>query len=71
MVRFLEQGTFKICFVFKNGYRVTAIIPDDGYKDLIKSEGIDVLLVQKNIRGKGIYKKFTYIISLIKNISKE
>ena len=41
-------------------YDVTAIIPDDGFLEKIKSYGINVIAVSKNIRGPGLINKLTY-----------
>lgn len=48
------------------GFEVYAIIPDDGFLEEIKSHGINVIAVSKNIRGSGIKNKITYANSLIK-----
>lgn len=49
-----------------SGYSVTAIIPDDGFLEKIKSNGISVISVSNNIRGPGILNKLTYVKDLIK-----
>jgi glycosyltransferase involved in cell wall biosynthesis len=48
------------------GYSVTAIIPNDGFLEKIKSNGINVISVSNNIRGPGIFNKLIYVKNLIK-----
>jgi glycosyltransferase involved in cell wall biosynthesis len=48
-----------------SGYSVTAIIPNDGFLEKIKSNGISVISVSNNIRGPGILNKLTYAKDLI------
>ena len=47
------------------GYEVSAIVPDDGSLKKIKSHGINVLAVSKNIRGSGLKNKLIYAVDLI------
>ena len=49
-----------------SGYIVTAIIPDDGFLEKIKSQGINIIAVSNNIRGTGILNKLTYANDLMK-----
>lgn len=49
-----------------SGYIVTAIIPDDGFLEKIKSQGINIIEVSNNIRGTGILNKLTYAKDLMK-----
>ena len=49
----------------KLGYSVTAIIPNDGFLEKIKSHGINVINVGDNIRGPGICNKLLYVKNLI------
>ena len=51
-------------YLEKLGYSVTAIIPDDGFLEIIKSYGINVIAVGDNIRGPGIFNKLTYVKNL-------
>ncbi|MDA9356673.1 glycosyltransferase [Flavobacteriaceae bacterium] len=48
------------------GHKVYAIVPDDGFLDKIKSQGIDIIAVSNNIRGTGILNKLIYARDLIK-----
>jgi glycosyltransferase involved in cell wall biosynthesis len=48
------------------GYIVTAILPNDGFTEKIKSQGINVITVSNNIRGSGILNKLIYARDLIK-----
>ena len=50
------------------GYDVYAIVPDDGFLEKIKSNGINVIAVSNNIRGPGIKNKLIYARDLIKII---
>lgn len=57
-------------YLKNNGVAVTAIIPKDGHKLLIEEQGIRVIEVGVNIRGKGVQKKIDYALKL-KGILKE
>ncbi|MDB4603786.1 glycosyltransferase [bacterium] len=48
------------------GCSVTAIVPDDGYVEKIRSLNVKVISVSDNIRGSGILNKIVYAIDLIK-----
>lgn len=52
------------------GIDVTAIVPKDGHREIIKSKGVRVIEVGANIRGKGIHAKLDFANQL-KNILKE
>ena len=57
-------------FLMSKGCEVTAIVPDDGYKEKIEESGIYVILTKQNIRGKGFtqYIQFTYdLYSILRN----
>lgn len=47
------------------GYEVSAIVPDDGFLEKIKSCGINVILVSNNIRGYGVLNKLIFAKHLI------
>jgi glycosyltransferase involved in cell wall biosynthesis len=47
-------------FLQKNGVDVIAIIPQDGHYEIINNQGIRVIEVGANIRGKGIANKINY-----------
>tara|TARA_B110000027_G_scaffold132562_1_gene158969 strand:+ start:266 stop:538 length:273 start_codon:yes stop_codon:yes gene_type:complete len=54
-------------FLKENNFEVTAIVPDDGFVDKIKDEGINVIPFQSNIRGLGLSNKVRFALDL-KNI---
>ncbi|WP_264566692.1 glycosyltransferase [Flavobacterium sp. N3904] len=51
-------------FLKENGIEVTAIIPQDGHREVIVRQGIRVIEVGANIRGNGIANKINYAIQL-------
>lgn len=51
-------------FLKENGIEVTAIIPQDGCRDVIVGKGIRVIEVGGNIRGNGVANKINYAIKL-------
>jgi glycosyltransferase involved in cell wall biosynthesis len=51
-------------FLVSKGLDVTAIVPDDGYVDKIKSAGINVLPVVQNVRGRSLSNILKYTIEL-------
>lgn len=51
-------------FLISKGCEVTAIVPDDGFVEKIKSEGIKVIAVNNNLRERSIVNIFNYIKSL-------
>lgn len=51
-------------FLKENGAEVTAIIPQDGCREVIEKQGIRVIEVGANIRGNGIINKIKYAIKL-------
>ena len=57
-------------FLKENGIGVTAIIPKDGHREMIESQGIKTIEVGVNIRGKGLMNKLQYAKKL-KQILKE
>lgn len=54
-------------FLKKNNFEVTAIVPDDGFVDKIRKEGINVISFHSNIRGPGLSNKVRFALDL-KNI---
>ena len=57
-------------FLMDKGFDVTAIVPDDGYKEKIQETGISVILTKQNIRGKGFIQhlQFAYdLYSILRN----
>ena len=57
-------------FLKDNGIEVIAIIPNDGYCEIIEAQGIKTIEVGVNIRGKGVLNKLQYAKKL-KQILKE
>lgn len=51
-------------YLKNKGVSVTAIIPNDGYVDVIEKQGIRVISVNSNIRSKGALVKLNYAIKL-------
>jgi glycosyltransferase involved in cell wall biosynthesis len=51
-------------FLKENGVEVTAIIPQDGCREIIEKQGIRVIEVGANIRGNGIINKINYAVKL-------
>lgn len=51
-------------FLKENGVKVTAIIPQDGCREIIEKHGIRVIEVGANIRGNGIVNKIKYALKL-------
>jgi|SaaInlStandDraft_1057018.scaffolds.fasta_scaffold03629_3 glycosyltransferase involved in cell wall biosynthesis len=47
-------------YLRNKGVSVTAIIPNDGHKDIIEEKGIEVIEVGANIRGNGLANKIEY-----------
>jgi len=47
-------------YLRNKGVSVTAIIPNDGHKDIIEEKGIKVIEVGANIRGNGLANKIEY-----------
>ena len=47
-------------FLKRKGCLVTAIVPNDGFAKKIKENGFEVIVVGKNIRGKGILNKLKF-----------
>ena len=58
-------------FLKEEGIDVTAVIPQDGHKKTIEESGINVIEVASNIRGKGLFNKFSYAKSLKSIIKRE
>ena len=58
-------------FLKERNLIVTAVIPQDGYKEIIEKSGIDVIEVSPNIRGKGLPNKFTYASDIRKILKEE
>jgi glycosyltransferase involved in cell wall biosynthesis len=54
-------------YLRNKGVSVTAIIPNDGHKNIIEEKGIEVIEVGANIRGNGLANKIEYVRKL-KNI---
>ena len=57
-------------FLEENGIKVTAIIPNDGHREIIEAQGIKTIEVGVNIRGKDVLNKLQYA-KKIKQILKE
>ena len=53
-------------FLKEKGCTVTAIVPNDGFVDEIKDCGVDLFVVGKNIRGKGIINQLKFAIDIYK-----
>lgn len=51
-------------FLKKKGNDVTAIIPKDGFAQKIEDEGLKVIVVGTNIRGKGVENKLKFAFDL-------
>ena len=66
---YLSRLRFAI-FLKQNNFEVTAIVPDDGFADKIREEGINVIPFQSNIRGLGLTNKVRFALDL-KNIFDE
>lgn len=47
-------------YLKSQGFTVTAIIPNDGHREIIESKGIRVIEVDGNIRAKGILVKLNF-----------
>ena len=58
-------------FLKEKGIHVTAVIPQDGHKEVIEKSGINVIEVASNIRGKGLLNKFAYAKSLKRIVKRE
>ena len=58
-------------FLKGEGIDVTAVIPQDGHKKTIEESGINVIEVASNIRGKGLFNKFSYAKNLKSIIKRE
>ena len=58
-------------FLKEEGIDVTAVIPQDGHKKTIEESGINVIEVASNIRGKGLFNKFSYAKNLKSIIKRE
>tara|TARA_R110002072_G_scaffold289873_2_gene457213 strand:- start:9327 stop:10487 length:1161 start_codon:yes stop_codon:yes gene_type:complete len=58
-------------FLKENGVNVTAIVPEDGHRDIIENSGIRVIEVGGNIRGKGIVNKIDFAKKLKKVLKEE
>ena len=48
------------------GYDVFAILPNDGFSEVLQHYNINVITVSSNIRGLGVFNKFKYAWDLIK-----
>lgn len=51
-------------FLKENGVKVTAIIPQDGYREIIEKQGVQVIEVGENIRGNALLNKIKYALKL-------
>jgi glycosyltransferase involved in cell wall biosynthesis len=58
-------------FLKENGIEVTAIIPQDGCREIIEEKGIRVIEVGANIRGNGISNKINYAVKLRSILKRE
>jgi glycosyltransferase involved in cell wall biosynthesis len=58
-------------FLRENGIDVTAVVPQDGHREIIEEQGIRVMEVGANIRGNGVINKINYAIKLRSILKKE
>ena len=66
------NSRLRFALYLKNlNYEVSVIIPNDGYVNKIRNEGITVIDVGSNIRGLGILNKLKFAYHLIKIFTHE
>ena len=53
-------------FLKQKGFAVTAIVPDDGFVNKISDCGVDLFVVGKDIRGRGIFNQLKFAIDIYK-----